>query len=520
MNRLNAIIGLSLLDFLQRIRSRRFLLTIGIVAIVSISFIPQSNQALFQTMSFDGHRGIYNSAWIGVLIALLTSFSFVFFGFYIIKGGITGDFMGGNREILLTTPGAKIEYIASKIMSNIYWLFSIALSVVVIGIVMQFVRGEDPHLEFSFYLEPFLLITLPVIFFVSSLAILFDTIPLLANTIGNITYFFISMAIIIGGTAIPRLDVIGLSMVFAQIIPAIKFAYPDYGGGWTFIGNRGFRAAEPIVWEGLSWTAEMLAIRFTWIVMACGLFLLAVWTFAHFSTQERTVGSRTLRREEDLPPRSQANLVFSSIQYRRDPQTLQRNLALLVFAEFKFSLMRMSRGYYAVLGILVFVSAVGDPAQMYGSLLPLIWLMPIGIWSQQGVKTSMGESNHILGATVNAIPWSFIAEYLAGFLIAIFSASPLLVRLAISGLWVNVFYILIGSVFITSLAGFLGFWTKGTKTFEVVYLFLWYLGPLNKTGLLDFTGSVPEIVLSKFLLSYLLASLIMVLSVLVSRKSV
>lgn len=91
----------------------------------------------------------------------------------------------------------------------------------------------------------------------------------------------------------------------------------------------------------------------------------------------------------------------------------------------------------------------------------------------------MDESNQITHATVNADPWIFLSEYLAGFL---------------------------------------GFWTRGTKTFEVVYLFLWYLGPFYKTGYLDFTGAAPEIVMHQFLGIYLLLSLMMILSTLVGKR--
>lgn len=518
MNRLNAIIGLSWLDFLQRIRSRSFLLTICIFTIISIGFIPRSQHSMFHIMSFNGYRGIYNSAWVGVLIALLTSFCFLFFGFYIIKGGITSDFRRGNKELFLTTPGAKIEYLASKILSNVYWLLSIAIFVIFTGIVMQVLQGEDLNLELFCYLEPFLWITLPVVFFVSSLALLFDTIPFLANTIGNISYFFISGAILLGGIiGIPQLDIIGISMVFAQIIPSIKLVYPDYSGGWTFIGNS-VQTAELIVWKGVSWTGEMLVYRSMWLLISGGLFLLAVWTFAHFSTKETSVGSKIPWEGKDSSFASQENFIFSPIPYGLKLHRQRRNLIHLLFAEFKFSLIRMNVGYYFVVGILMLLSVLGEPQQMYESLLPLLWLMPIGIWSQQGIKMTMDESNQITHATVNADPWIFISEYLAGFLIATTFSAPLLVRLAIAGLWGNVFYIIIGSIFITSLAGFLGFWTRGTKTFEVVYLFLWYLGPYYKIGYLDFTGSASEIVMHQFLEIYLLLSLMMVLSTLVGKR--
>jgi hypothetical protein len=45
------------------------------------------------------------------------------------------------------------------------------------------------------------------------------------------------------------------------------------------------------------------------------------------------------------------------------------------------------------------------------------------------------------------------------------------------------------ALFIPSLALVLGVWGSSSKPFEIVYVTLWYLGPLNKTPRLDFTGA-------------------------------
>jgi hypothetical protein len=38
----------------------------------------------------------------------------------------------------------------------------------------------------------------------------------------------------------------------------------------------------------------------------------------------------------------------------------------------------------------------------------------------------------------------------------------------------------------------LGIWSGSSKLFEVVYLFLWYIGPLNGLPALDFMGVTAE----------------------------
>ena len=46
-----------------------------------------------------------------------------------------------------------------------------------------------------------------------------------------------------------------------------------------------------------------------------------------------------------------------------------------------------------------------------------------------------------------------------------------------------------GALFIPSLALALGVWSGTSKPFEIVYMTIWYLGPLNKTPGLDFIGA-------------------------------
>jgi hypothetical protein len=45
------------------------------------------------------------------------------------------------------------------------------------------------------------------------------------------------------------------------------------------------------------------------------------------------------------------------------------------------------------------------------------------------------------------------------------------------------------ALFIPSLALALGVWSSSNKLFEVLYMVLWYVGPVNQTPYLDFMGT-------------------------------
>ncbi len=47
-------------------------------------------------------------------------------------------------------------------------------------------------------------------------------------------------------------------------------------------------------------------------------------------------------------------------------------------------------------------------------------------------------------------------------------------------------------LFVPSLAQMLGYWTGTRRLFELTYLLLWYIGPLNQVPALDFAGATSE----------------------------
>jgi hypothetical protein len=50
----------------------------------------------------------------------------------------------------------------------------------------------------------------------------------------------------------------------------------------------------------------------------------------------------------------------------------------------------------------------------------------------------------------------------------------------------------VGALFVPSLAVFLGCASGSSKLFEILYLLLWYGGPLNSVPFLDFMGATEE----------------------------
>ena len=177
-------------DILGRLRSYLFLIILGATIFIAFMSVPPSG-ANYIVLSLDNIRGIYNSAWIGGAIAIVVSTMLSLPAFYLVKGVIKRDKQTGVGQIIATTPLSKVLYIFGKILGNFLFL-SIMVAVIALSAgIMQIIRGEEITINLWKLLSPFLFIVLPTMFFVSALAVFFETISWLSGSFGNVIYFFL-----------------------------------------------------------------------------------------------------------------------------------------------------------------------------------------------------------------------------------------------------------------------------------------------------------------------------------------
>ena len=108
-------------DFLERTRRYSFFITLGVMLYVGYSAIPTAESGMM-TVDLGDIRGVYNSAWIGGVVALLGSMLLSLPGFYLVKNGISRDRETGVGQIIATTPLNKALYTLGKTVSNFIFL--------------------------------------------------------------------------------------------------------------------------------------------------------------------------------------------------------------------------------------------------------------------------------------------------------------------------------------------------------------------------------------------------------------
>lgn len=87
MNKWHILYHLVRADFLERVRRYSFLLTLGLTVYVGFTFVPAVD-ANYVTVALGAYRGVYDSAWIGGMVALMTAVFLSLPGFYLVNNAI------------------------------------------------------------------------------------------------------------------------------------------------------------------------------------------------------------------------------------------------------------------------------------------------------------------------------------------------------------------------------------------------------------------------------------------------
>jgi hypothetical protein len=483
-------------DFLERVRRYSFVLTMGIS--IYLGYAATTGQL---EMRVGDSRGVFNSAWIGGLMALVCSTFLSLAGFYVVKNTIERDRLTRVGEILASTPMTKTLYVMGKALSNFLVLAAMVVILAISGIIMQVWHAEAPRVDLWKLLGPFLLIVLPAMALVAAVAVLFETIPGLRGGFGNVVYFFVwSVALATPVIASENnrsslFDWAGLSVIWSSIGAAAKLPANHFSFSLS-VGSRNLAQVGPTFqWNGVQWTAELILARLSWIVVALVLALLAALLFDRFDpSKERS--RRVISTPADVPAGLAENLPPRTSNHA-PPLTPLANrqshfrFEAILLAELRLMLKGQKWWWYAVAAGFIVASAATPSASGRGMLLACAWFWPVLIWSKMGARETRDQTSQLIFSAPHPIARQLPAVWLAGVGLALLTGSGFGGRLLFTGNWRGLLAWLIGALFIPTLALTLGVWSGSSKLFEIVYTLLWYVGPMHATLQLDFMGSAP-----------------------------
>ncbi len=310
MKAFGALYQLALADFLERTRRFQYLVVVAFTMWLGTMLVPGKNAA-YVVLSIDRYRGIYNSAWLGLVFASVSTFVLMLFGFYLIKGAVQRDRETRLGEIIASTGVGKFEYVFGKTLSNAAVLCSILAILFAEAIAMQLIRGEDRTIHVFQIAVPMLVFALPVIAVVSALAVLFEVLPLLRGGLGNVAYFILWLTVMCAlGPAnnagkIPNgpIDPLGFGAALNMVAPLVEKL--EHTTRISSVGMAG--PASPhqhyFLFHGAAYGATLLERRAMWLVVAFGIVILAALLFDRFVSSSRLRPTRHFAFVESLQMR-------------------------------------------------------------------------------------------------------------------------------------------------------------------------------------------------------------------------
>ena len=490
MSSVHVIYHLARADFLERIRRYSFLVMLGLAV-----FLGYQTAIGNMALELGLYRGEFNSAWVGAMMSLIATIFIGWFGFYLVKGSVARDRETGVGQIMATTPLTRPLYLIGKWLSNYAVLMSMAAVLALGAVVIQFLQGENTQINLFAFLSPFIFIVMPLIALVAAAAVLFEAISFLQGGFGNIVYFLafiISVPLFIENATLkqyPAFEPTGLGILAGDMGKAVTAIYPEYNGNFT-LGAGFVNATRVFTWDGVQWTPEMILARFSLIVLSIVLIFFAALFFDRFDpSRSKPRRMKPGASKPDLLPviSSQA---LTALHLTPLNKTANRfSFFNVLMAEIKLLLKGQRWWWYIVMAGIIIACLTIPSVAVREFALPVAWVWPILIWSAIGNREIHNNVQQLAFSSASPLLRQLPAQWLAGFIVTMLVSIGAIIRLTVDGDTAGLLALLSGALFIPSLALASGVWSGTSKLFEILYMLIWYLGPLNKLMALDYIGS-------------------------------
>jgi hypothetical protein len=484
-------------DFLERVRRYSFLMTLAAALYLAYGVITEKVTIVVG----DGYRGVYNSAWIGMLMAICCSTFLTLVGFYVVKNSVERDSKTRVGRILAATPMSKVAYTVAKTLSNFAVLASMVLVLMIAAVAMQWLRPEARPISLWELWAPFLLIALPAMFVAGSIALLFETLPILRGGVGNVIYFFVWTFGLAMGSSAKFEDPAGVHILESSTDSALQrvgLSGPHSAFRLTIGGDRAYRT---FAWDGVDWTPHLIAVRLSWLLVGLGFAVIASVFFHRFDPARDSILEKAREKVRDKKDKRH-DAVVEDLGLAASPGSSSsvyatltalgarghnRFLTLLI-SELSLMVKGQRWWWYIVAAGLLVAQFVSPTADARGWVLLVAWLWPVLVWSQMGCRESRHSTQSLIFSAERILFRQLAAVWTAGVIVALVTGSGAGIRLLIGGNWRQAAAWCAGAMFIPSLALALGVWSGSSKLFEAVYIAWWYIGPLHQLPSLDFIG--------------------------------
>ena len=475
------------LDYITRIRSYSFLITLCATLAISYTFVPEPN-AGYSTIRIGDYVGNYNSAWFGYVTAMMSSVFLSLIGFYLVNNSIQKDIKTKVGQILATTRIKNFSYLLSRVFSNFLVLITIVCITFSMSILLFVLYNDEFDFEILQFVKPYVIIALPAIFWISVLGVLFEVIIGRYTVIQNILFFALFSFLLLFSSQDKmkyNLDVFGSKIVMNAMEESVRELLPTHKTSKMTIGYvlGNTSKAKKFNFDGIDFPFSFITSRLGWIFF--GILLIAIVTpfFHRFNTKERT--SSRKRKQHMVSSFGPREVLLSQLP---KPQ-IDQSILPLIKTELFLLMRKGNKWLWMINAIGMILLAFLNIDITHQMVLPILWFLQVHRLSDLTTKELENDVFYFTFSAFRPLRRILISQILAGVILMIGLAFPLLFLYGCL-LDINALMsILLGAIFIVFLAMFLGIFTQSKKLFEVLFFFITYAN-INKIPVFDYFGGI------------------------------
>ena len=499
MDALQRFLAILIADVRERSRAARFRVVLLVIGIVTWWCFPPLDAGHMTVSLGAGMRAHYSSAWIGMVLGLMYSTMLPLFGFYLVRGTLVRDFDTRVWQLLVATPMTRPGYLLAKWTSHML-VFALIMAIgLLIGLAAQLWRGEDRHIDLIELIKPVLWLSLPALGITAMLAVLFDLLPWLRRTGGNVVYFFVwvTMFALTAGLIDPEKsawaretwlsDPNGIALAMRDLMRHLAAIGSDKVLSGLSIGSTIIKGT-PVLFEWTQWTPRWADLfgRLLWPLLSM-LAVIAMapmldWAAAKTSARPALAGhhaGRTLRW---------LDLLLSPLD--RHP------LGTLLAAELKLVLRQRRLWWWLALIVLAAVQAFA-PIKAVGIACIGAWLISIDVLSRGVLRERESGTSALIYSAADARLRLLMVRTLTALTLTIVPVLPTLMRMLNTQPQIATAVLMIAiSVAIAGLA--IGALCRNARPFELLLVILAYVGVQGQgtlNGVMDPVATIAQHVL-------------------------
>jgi hypothetical protein len=212
---------------------------------------------------------------------------------------------------------------------------------------------------------------------------------------------------------------------------------------------------------------------------------------------------------------SQKRIVLSEIFENKT----YSNYLSIICSEFKLMFATCNLWWQSAIVIFSIGVNIGKGEILYKLLIPVIWILPIFIWSKLGTIHINYNMAEYLVTYKNYRKLQLFDSVVAGIIFTMLINLSVILKFIISSDYLGIVYILMGSVFVNALGMFIGTVSKNSTAFEIIYTILWYVGILNGFASLDFLGLTKAAVSSHTPIMFFAVGIVLLIASIIIKKN-